>query len=361
MKTAYMLLILVSLTACNAGTGFVTQENEITIGWVGPLTGGYAETGIPNMQGVELAVQRINEQGGINGKLVRLLIQDDQFDDRQTLGVYHTFRLQGADIILTPTYGATLTLADIALADGVLIINSLDASEELAAASDGLAAIGIYDESIGYAVADDINSQGYEKVSVLYNLADPFALLVLGAFEDRLETEPMAMVPYSGSMDDFRSELVKARGSDALFIIGFDETGLILKQAREQGLDAQLYTIDTLMSDNVLAAAGDAAYGVRFSYWEPDNTAVTEEFFQRYDHAFGGRPTNTLFTATGYDAATVVFEALKAQDDESLIKTLKALPPIDGVTATIDIEEDGISRSLEEVLFVYTPEGPVLS
>lgn len=356
MKHSVSALLLLLVMACGQITGNVVQE-ELTVAWIGPLTGDAANIGEPNLQGVQLAIERVNEQGGINGVPVRLVIQDDQWDEKQAISAYHKVtKTDDVSVVFGTTYGAGLALADTALADGVLFVNTLDTSHELAAASDGLVTIGIYDEGIGYAIADDIGAN--EKVAII-SIIDPFAELVGGALRERLQTDDLLYVQYDPGEADFRTHLSKIQqyDPDVLVVLGWDELGNIFKQAEELGIDARRYTIDTIMSESAQRRGGESLEGVRFTFWEPEQNEVTTEFFKHYDELFGGEPTNLLFTAVGYDATLTVLTAMQEQTEKPLYQTLKELPAVNGVTGSISVDADGASRSIEEELFIYFEEG----
>lgn len=365
---AHMIVLAIALlifaSACSGMTGSVVEDDTVKIGWVGPLTSELANVGEPNLRGIELAVDRINAEGGINGKQVQLIAEDDKGEEKEALNAYRKLvNYEGVDVILATGYGSAIVMSEQALADGVLIVTSLDTSEELAALGDGLATVGIYDESIGYSIADDIVAEGYDDAVVLYNLADPFATLAMESFVDRIgDRAKMTVIEYEPGTTDFRSvtTLAMRNNPQAIAVIGWDETGFLFKQLAELGYDGQVYAIDTLMGETVQEAAGDAVYGVRFSFWEARDDAVTQEFLSRYDVKYGGEPENILFTAIGYDAATTTLEAMKMQEEgEALIDTMRRMPAHQGVAGEIIMDDDGAVRSIVEEMFVYTADGPV--
>jgi len=359
MKRTWLGIGIVAIVAIVALLVFMPREPmTLKVGYVGPLTTELANVGKPNLQGIQLAVEKINEEGGIGGKKVELLIHDDQNSERTALSAYQQLQSQGVKLIFSTNYAPSIAMAERALKDGILVVDTLDTSEELAALDDGLAAIGVYDEGIGYAIADDLNAKGYKSISILYNNANEFSSLIVDSIQERLTKKPL-VIPYNGIKQDYRSELLKAGKPDALVIIGWDETGMLLKQARELGIDAQLYTIDTLLSENVLNAAGNAAYGVKFTFWTYRNDSVTRAFKARYAKRFGGEPDNPLFTTVGYDAAIFTLETLKQKpQNTTLIEALKQAAPFQGVTGTIKMDPDGAVRSIREHIYLYTPDGP---
>ncbi|MBW2987379.1 ABC transporter substrate-binding protein, partial [Candidatus Woesearchaeota archaeon] len=145
-KLTILMLILIVLCIFGCKAPEATVE-PIKIGYSTPLTGDLASLGEANNQGIELALEEINAKGGIAGRPVKLIIEDDRFEGSLTLKAYHKLvDIDNVDVMLTATYGGILTTANLADAAEVVVINTVDTAEELAEAGEYVFAIGIYDE-----------------------------------------------------------------------------------------------------------------------------------------------------------------------------------------------------------------------
>ncbi len=347
---AGVLIVILAVIALIVvfGTSEITSDDVVRVGFIGPLTGDSAIIGEEDLRGVQLAVDELNAQG----MQIELLVQDDQMDDKQTIAQYQQLtQVQGVDYVMTVTYGGFLALAERSEQDGVILLDSLDTSEELAGLSDSAFAIGLYDESIAYALADYLDEEGVEEVAVIMNIEDPFMLLLKDAFSERYDGE-VQFEEFTFATKDFRTSLTKVSSYDHVVLLGWEETGLIVKQIHEMGLEPTILGIDTFASEGFRTYAGEYE-GLIFSFWEGDSEKYVK-MLEAYEKKYGKEPENVLFVAAGYDAMSVLGETLKQCEDVECTKDgLKSLQGFEGVSGTISMDEDQISRSWKETIYTY--------
>jgi len=353
MKIILGILFLVLLVACNGATGNTVHEDVIKVAFIGPITGSSAVFGLENLRGVELAVEQLNAES--TGIKIKLIVKDDQFKEQETLTQYRQLvQLENVNYILTPTYGAFFTLADLVTSDDVILIDPLDASEELAGLSENIYGVGIYDESIGYAIADYLNEKKVKEIGLILNSIDPFAFLVKSAFENRFQGK-IQEEKYSDERD-FRTILTKLAKYEHVVLIGYEETGLIVRQARQMGLKTQFLGIDVFASEDFKENTGGSYEGLVFSFWAgAQDNPLFEEFMSRFEVKHGHGPSNVLFTATGYDSMTLLGSILQGcGDDVACVKAgLDATKGFPGATGEITIDSDGMTRSIRETPFTF--------
>jgi len=311
-KLTILMLILIVLCIFGCKAPEATVE-PIKIGYSTPLTGDLASLGEANNQGIELALEEINAKGGIAGRPVKLIIEDDRFEGSLTLKAYHKLvDIDNVDVMLTATYGGILTTANLADAAEVVVINTVDTAEELAEAGEYVFAIGIYDEGIGYALADFANEQG-KTVGVMYLNTDPFIALVKDSFLERYEGDVLINEGYGPLDTDFRVQLTKAKDKDIelLVILGFEEAGRVLKQAREMGIDADFAGIDIFGTNELFENSVGAAKGAYFTSWEAQDEETYSTFLAKYMEKYGHEPEQAMFTVLGYDAMNIVAKTME--------------------------------------------------
>lgn len=365
MKKIILALTVVSLVSVLAGCDLQNNQSQSTakepikIGYSGALTGPLASLGKNNMQGVELAVEEINAAGGINGRKVEVSYQDDKFEGQETLNNYNKFRLDNVDAILTTTYGGMLTTASNADREQTVIINNIDASDEIARAGDYSFAIGIYDEGIGYILAEFLANKLQEKeTAVIYNQDDPFVKLVKDAFINKfseLGGKTKNESGYAANTGDFRAQLAKVKGLNlkSLVIIGFDEEGLLMKQAREMGIKVKFLGIDTFSSAEVKKSSKGAIDGSYFTFWDSSSDKV-KSFKEKYKNKFGEEPDQILFAVTGYDSMMMLAQAMKQAQEprgESLKNALYNISDYEGLAGKLQVSPDGVVRSIRENIY----------
>ena len=123
-----MLVLVLVLTACGGGGSTKApaaneDSDEIVIGVMGPLTGNVAIYGIASTNGTKQAIDEINAAGGILGKQVRLVIEDEKGDTQEAVNVYNKIAESGAAAIIgSITSGPTLAVAELANRDNMLLI-----------------------------------------------------------------------------------------------------------------------------------------------------------------------------------------------------------------------------------------------
>lgn len=353
-----VIMVIIALTIFEISiTQFAIKDNKdtIKIGFIGPLTGEGAVVGTENLNGIKLAIDEINQDNKI-----KLFVQDDQYDARQAIDAYNNFvYVQGVKIIFINTYDGFLALTDKAEKDNVLLINSLDSSEEFSNLNDNTFSIGIYDESIGYAIADYLNNNNAESAGLITNLDDAFSTLTKNSFKQRFKGQVIEE-DYSFSTTDFRSILTKVNTQDNIVMIGWEETGRIVKQAKELNINSEIIGIDTFVSEDFKKNAGNKENinGLIFTFWQgSENNPKFLNLIDSYKQEHNKDPDNVLFMTAGYDSASVLLNAMNQcnyQEDIKCIKTnLENTKDFQGAAGLITIDDDHITRSIKESMFMY--------
>jgi len=357
---ATITIIILLLAGCTQmPQGKVIQEKEITIGFIGPLTGDVAFLGDAAKKGIQLAADEINLEGGINGKKVKIIYEDDQLNDQLTHTAYQKLaNIDNVNAILTVSYGGIFTISEQAEQDKIPIIDTIDTSEELANAGDYVFAVGIYDEGIGYTIADFTKQElKEEKVAVLYYQSEPFVVLVKDSFKEKYETlggEVIIEEGYVAGHKDFRTSILKAKQAnvDTIIILGYDETANALRQAKEIDSEMTFIGMDTFSSEVFLEVAGDAAEDAYFTFWEAPDEQEYSDFIVRFKNKYGEKPSQPLFTSTSYDSMKLLAKAMEqGEKGEALQQALYNTKNFDGLSGSLTMSSDGIVRSIQEIIF----------
>lgn len=277
------ILALLALGACAPGQtqpaadASASSPNEITIAVAGPVTGDLAEFGVQMREAAKLAVADINADGGVLGKLVRLVIEDDECDPSRAVAVAREIVAQkpvavighfcsGVSIPASRIYfenhilqitpaSSNPRLTDEAAAKGWMTVFRTCARDDRQGivAADYL--VGHYDKDRIALLQDD---SGYARV------IEPVLLKALAAHGStpvfQAEIHP-GLSSYQRVID----ELIKAR-PDAIYFMGYHpEAALLVKEARASGLQAAFLGSDSLMTIEFAQQAGAAADGVMFT------------------------------------------------------------------------------------------------
>ena len=131
---SFPIALIVMFVSLFASSSVVAEgQTAIRVGWIGPLTGNASALGIDSAPTVKMVFDRINASGGVNGRKLELVIEDDQYSTAKAVAAYKNLvEVQKIKIIFVITYGGFFALANQAERDGVLLLNPLDCDEAIA-------------------------------------------------------------------------------------------------------------------------------------------------------------------------------------------------------------------------------------
>ena len=313
-------LAVTSLVACgskkeNSGS---SDADTFKIGGIGPTTGDAAVYGIAVKNGAQLAVDEINEAGGINGKKIEYKFEDDQADAEKSVNAYNTLKDWGMQILV----GSVTSTACTAVVEETHTDNMFQLTPSATALEsiqyDNAFRMCFSDPSQGVASADYIvDNKIAEKVAVIYNSSDVYSSGIYQKFAEEAKTKGLEIVAAEAftadNKTDFSVQLQKAKasGADLVFLpIYYQEASLILAQAQKMGYTPKYFGCDGM--DGLLALEGfdtALAEGVMFlTPFTPDaEDDATQKFVSAYKEKFGETPIQ--FAADAYDCVYAIKEA----------------------------------------------------
>ena len=346
-----------SFTGCS-GKASSSDEKTLLIGGTGPLTGDYATYGISVQQGAQIAVDEINEKGGVNGYTVKLEVEDDQADPQQAVQAYAKLMDNGMNLSLgSTTSGACVALVKEAKEDGIVTMTP-SASQKEATAFDNNFRVCLLDPDQGTYSADFIKENNLAtKVAVLYDKSNTYSVGVYEAFAKEAEKLGLSIVTTQAFTDssntDFSSQIqaVKNSGAELLFMPFYQqEAAAVLMQAQGVLENVTYFGVDGM--DGVLEKLGTEnqaiANGVMlltpFSASSSDPTVAN--FVAKYKEKYNTTPDQ--FAADAYDAVYALCAAfekagLETDDPEFNQAVAKEMTEIEvtGATGVMTWSADG--------------------
>ena len=329
------------------------------MGFIGPLSGDAAVLGIDAVPAIQIAFAEENSRGG---EKFELLIEDDQYQTAKTLAAYEKLvRVDKVKVLFILTYGGVFALQQRAQDDGVLIIDTLDCDEKLAALPPNFLCISKTTESLGRVTAEIAFERRDYPAGIIYYESDSFMGTLSLTSKERLEQlgGRVAMTEgYQAGTTDFKSLLLKAnqRGIKSLFLYGYDDIGNALRQARDLGMKQQFYSWNCVSSPGFRAAAQGAEEGMIVSTFFAPRRAATEQFIEAFKrHTSGRTPAFEVSTFPSYDAAKLLSAGYRAflKSDrrkapaEFLREYLLLTKDYDGLSGSITVDPDGAARSIK--------------
>ncbi len=377
--------LVVSLAACGSNGGNdgsdsgSTGSDTFMIGGIGPTTGDNALYGTAVMNGIQLAVDEINEAGGINGYQISYQFEDDQSDPEKSVNAYNTLKDWGMQMLVgTVTSGPCVAVVEETHADNMFQFTPSATSVE-SIQYDNAFRMCFSDPSQGSVSADYIADNSLaSKVAVIYNSSDTYSTGIYQSFTTEAQARGLEIVSAEAytadSNSDFSVQIQKAKdaGAELVFLpIYYSDASLILAQADRAGFDPIWFGVDGM--DGILGVDGfdtTLAEGVMFltPFTPTSDDEAVQTFVASYEEGFGSTPIQ--FAADAYDCMYVLKAAIEQADitpDMSIsdmcdaMKTAMTQVTYDGVTGKqISWGEDGEPSKEPTVVQITEGEYTVL-
>ncbi|MFH1650141.1 MAG: ABC transporter substrate-binding protein [Candidatus Woesearchaeota archaeon] len=359
MKTQTIAVIVLFVLTTMLIAGCTSKSSQtIKVGFISPLSTDAAIIGVQQMNAVKLAVDEINAEGGINGKQLEVIYEDSKCDGKEAVNaVNKLISVDNVHVILGDICsGATLAVKPITEENAVLMF-TWGSSPDVTKNSSYIVRNSPADDSAGKELAQYIYSHGTSKLAVL-TLNSDFTNALLVPLKQEFERLGGTIVAYESldpSASDFRASVTKIKqGSpDAIVVLGTDpaNTGAMVRQVREQGLEQQLYSAYAFSAPSAVEAAGsENAKGLVYldapSLNESNNDA--ESFIEKYTSTYGSTPQGSEFyAAAAYDSVYIIKDALLAcGQDTGCMKNEITGTEFNGALGSYGFTESGDVRNV---------------
>ncbi|MBS3125769.1 penicillin-binding protein activator [Candidatus Woesearchaeota archaeon] len=308
--TNWCMIVLLVLASCASPTGNIANNEPIHIGSILILSGEGASWGIAAKNGIDIAVEKINAEGGIGGRLVSIDHQDDKSDPKIALSAFENLvQTKGINIIIGTTWSRSgLALVQQADQNQVLMISPSLGVKEFNEGSKFLFNTWPHDFILSEKLAELVFSQGHRNVAV-FGQQEVWVQDQTNAFKRRFEelggTVSVLLEPAPSDVD-LRADAAKVRDAkvDAVVLTnGVVNAGVIAaKRIRELGIDLPFYSMS--LDANIVSQAGEAYEGLVF----PTFLTPTKEFTQEYKQKFGLAPD--IGADSAFDAVMMLAHAM---------------------------------------------------
>ncbi|HWN81373.1 MAG TPA: ABC transporter substrate-binding protein, partial [Candidatus Udaeobacter sp.] len=313
-------LVVVVAVAAVAGCGGGNQPTAILVGSYLGLTGHSATFGQSTQNGIVMAFDEVNAAGGIAGKTLKAIIEDDQGrPEEAATAVRKLISQDGVIAVLGDVPSSnSLAAAPICQEAHVPMITPSSTNPRVTETGDYIFRVCFIDPFQGTVMAKfAAEHKGLKKAGILRDVRSDYSVgladFFIATFKE-LGGTIVADEAYSQGDTDFRAQLttLKAAGPDAIFVPGYyNDVGLVVRQAREIGLTIPILGGDGWDSPELLALGGPALANTFFSnhYSTEDQSPTVQNFIQAYEKRFGAKPD--ALAALGYDAAQCLAAALR--------------------------------------------------
>ncbi len=369
------VLMVLAMAACggepaNNGGNDTPDATTVKIGGIGPLTGAYANYGLSEKNGAELAVKEINEAGGIAGKQIELSYQDSQGESESAVNAYGKLMDWGMEVSLGCVLsGENASVVAAARDDDVLLITPSGSADKCIDGNDKAFRVCFYDSYQGAAAAQYIKDNNMvDTVGILYQSDNDYSVGLYNAFVAKCSELGITIAETqtftSSTNTDFSTQVsaLVSSGVKLVFIpLYAEEASTFLTQAHGKfaddvyffgadGLDGILGKVeqDTSLANNVLMLTPFAA----------DNPAENvQSFVKKYQEAYGATPDQ--FAADAYDAIYAIKAAVEKAGSTSGAALASALTSltVEGVTGIMTWTADGNTNKPASAILYYDGVG----
>lgn len=353
MKMVVAAALLVA-TACRPGREAQTTDSsgDIPVGVYGALTGDQAAFGTSTVNGVRIAAEEINAAGGVLGRKIRLVIEDDQGRAEEAASVVTKLITANNVVALIGENSSnqSLAAAPIAQSNGVPMISPSSTNPAVTEKGEYIFRVCFTDPYQGKALASFVRTNlSLDNAAILVDKKNDYSVGLAGVFRKEFEAAGGRIVAeqsYSGGDTEFRPQLttIKAASPKVLFIPGFyTEVGQIAIQARDLGLTVPLVGGDGWDSPAVIQIGGKSIEGSYFSdhYFVGDTRPVVQKFVAEYRKRHNKNPEATA--ALGYDALHIFANAARranSLDRKAVRDQIATTKGYDGVSGMINMGPD---------------------
>jgi branched-chain amino acid transport system substrate-binding protein len=336
-----------------AAQAAVAQE-DIVIAVAGPITGQLATIGDQFKIGAQAAADAINAAGGVNGRQIKLSIQDDVCDPKQAVSVANRIAAEGIKFVDGHACSGSSIPASAVYAESGILMMSPASSNPLmtddAAANGWPTIMRLYtrDDAQGAFIGPWIAKKYKGKNIAILHDKSAYGQGVADAVKATMNANGLTEVMYEGinAGDKDYSVLVtklKDRKADVVYFGGYHpEAGLILRQSAEQAFKFQLIMPDSIASPEFWQVAGPAAEGTMFVFpSDPQSKPEAKEAVEKIK-AGGFVPEGfTLFSYAVIQAIAQGIERAGTDDPMKVAEVLKDGTPVETVVGSIVFDEKG--------------------
>jgi branched-chain amino acid transport system substrate-binding protein len=340
---------LLAAIACQPSGG---GGDKVRIGVFMSLTGDTANFGISSTNGIKMAAEEVNNTGGINGKQIELLVQDDRSDASEAATIVTKFVTQDQVHAILGEVASSRSIAAAPIAQNAKIpmLTPSSTNPEVTKKGNYIFRSCFIDPVQGAAIAQfAAKTLNAKRGALMVDRKNDYSTgleKVINEVFTRLGGQIVVTQSYQAADQDFNAQITSIKGAnpDVIFVPGYyGDVGLFAKQARDKGITVPIVGGDGWDSPSLYQIGGAALNGCYFSnHYSPDDAdPIVQKFVSDYKAKYGSVPD--ALAATAYDAARIMFDAIKranSLDGAAIRNALAATEEFPGVTGKVTFNEN---------------------
>lgn len=394
MKKGWSLVLALVLALSLVPATIAEAPEEIVIGGIQDLSGRAVQSGLAMHQGTQLAIEAINEAGGINGRMLKYVGYDTKSDVQEAMNAYLRLVEQDKAVVVIgpPISNIGLALMDTVIEKKVPVIGAfidsrITKNPETGAAVPYNFLVQPTNQQSGEIQASYlVDVLGLKKVALFYDQGNAFGVSQIEAFRGYIEGHGGEIVSeqiFKSGDKDFKTQLTKimASGAEAIFAPNYPEDNVLYCNQLNQlgmtdivtmgGLDFAPPFLNSVPDKSIV---NNVYFALNCAFDEPQLQGLNEKFVKQFMPAGTVVDDNTISVKVylGYDATMLAAEAIKRAGDnitgENVNAMLETIEGLEGMTGTIGFSPDShqpiglsmvmyvIKNGVNEKLGRYVPE-----
>ena len=356
---------LLALLVAAALAGGVSAQETIKIGEYASLTGKEAAFGQSSHKGTLLAVEELNAAGGVLGRQIELITDDNQSKQGESATIVKKliFREKVVGILGEVASMRSLEAAPLCQAYKVPMISPSSTNPKVTEIGNYIFRVCFIDPFQGTVMAKfSKDTLKIRRVAVLTSVSSAYSVGLAKYFKQRFTDDGGEVVieqKFTEGDKDFNAQLtaIKAAGVEGIFVPGYyTEAALICRQARELDMKIPLFGGDGWEAPELIKIGGDAVEGCYYStHYSPQvDTPAVKNFVARFKARFGGETPDAM-AALGYDSAQVMVDAIRRAgntEGPAVRDALAATKGFEGVTGTTTMDKERNASKAAVVIMV---------
>jgi branched-chain amino acid transport system substrate-binding protein len=345
--------LCISLLSCaSQQTQSQQQSDEILIGEYGSLTGTTATFGISTKNGIQMAIDEANAAGGVLGKKLRVIVEDDQGkpEEAQTVVTKLVNKDRVIAVLGEVASSRSLAGAPVCQQNRIPMVTPSSTNPRVTQIGDYIFRVCFIDPFQGFVMAKFAwNTLKLTQVAVLRDIRNDYSVGLADVFIENFQKfggKIVADESYSEGDTDFSAQLtsIKAHNPQAIFVPGYyTEVGLIARQSKKLGITVPLMGGDGWDSPKLWEIGGESLNDCYYSnhYSVHDPSPAIQRYVAEYNKRYNQIPD--ALSALGYDAARILIDAFRRAGTTEPVKVRDALAQtvdFPGVTGKITLDKD---------------------
>lgn len=329
------------------------EEKKVKIAAVLPLTGDYGLAGSETKEGIELAIEQINNDGGVYGKKVVVSYNDCRgFPAEAVSAIRKTISTENVSYVIDNSISSvTLAMAPVAEENEVVLLSTGSTAPAISKAGKFIFRIWNSDAIEGQKIVEyAADSLNHQNISILY-INNDYGLGLKDVFKNEFNGKGkkiQLVLSFNAGEKDFRSLLTKVikERSQAIYLVAYPlDTKIVLQQAKELGYKGMWLGTVTMLDPQVIQTAKDSNYKLFIPtplFPEANESQVVMKFHDKFKQKFNKDPS--ILAKVGYDAAMLFKEAAilgQGTSGEHLVEGLHKIKKFEGTSGEIEFDKNG--------------------